>query len=126
MNESHLASYLGSHRKRSGLSQKELGQLLGYPSEGTISRHERLCSTPPFQVALGYEAVFCIPVSELFPGAFERIRQDVEERIARMERQLQESSAKGREAAKIARKLEWIWERRNQEQIPLNHEIESA
>jgi transcriptional regulator with XRE-family HTH domain len=126
MNKSRLASYLGSHRKRSGLSQKELGQLLGYPSEGTVSRHERLCSTPPFQVALGYEAVFRIPVSELFPGAFERIRQDVEARIAHMERKLQDSTAKGREAARIARKLEWIWERQNQEQIPPSHEVESA
>jgi hypothetical protein len=108
------------------LSQKELGQLLGYPSEGTVSRHERLCSTPPFQVALGYEAVFRVPVAELFPGAFERIRQDVEERIARMERGLQDSSAKGREAARIARKLEWIWERQNQAQTSPNHESESA
>ena len=126
MKESRLASYLSSHRKRSGLSQKELGQLLGYPSEGTVSRHERLCSTPPFQVALGYEAVFRVPVSELFPGALERIRQEVEQRIARMERQLQDSSAKGREAARIARKLEWIWERQNQEKTPHNHDVESA
>jgi transcriptional regulator with XRE-family HTH domain len=126
MNKSCLASYLGSHRKRSGLSQKELGQLLGYPSEGTISRHERICSTPPFQAALAYEAVFRVPVSELFPGAFERIRQDIEARISRMERELQGSTAKGREAARIARKLEWIWERQNQEQTPFNHEAESA
>ena len=105
MNKSRLASYLSSHRKRSGLSQKELGQLLGYPSEGTVSRHERLRSTPPFHVALGYEAVFCVPVSELFPGKFEQIRKDVEARIAHMERQLQDSTAKGRKAARIARKL---------------------
>lgn len=125
MNKSRLASYLGSHRKRSGLSQKELGQLLGYPSEGTVSRHERLCSTPPLHIALGYEAVFRVPISELFPGVYEHIHHAVEARIDSLKQQLQESAARGRAAARIARKLEWIWERQNQAQMANSHGTES-
>ena len=126
MKQSRLASYLCSHRKRSGLSQERLGKLLGYPDEGPISRHERLRCVPPLRTALGYQAVFQIPVSELFPGIYERIKQDVEERLAELERTLQQSSAKGRDAKQIARTLEWLWERQNQDQIQLTDDTELA
>lgn len=126
MNHSHLASYLSSHRKRSGLSQERLGNLLGYPDEGPVSRHERLRSTPPLRTALGYEAIFQIPVSELFPGVYERIKQDVEQRLAELERTLQRSKVKGREATKIARTLEWLWERKNLDQASLTDDTALA
>jgi transcriptional regulator with XRE-family HTH domain len=124
MKQSRIASYLSSHRKRSGLSQERLGRLLGYPDEGPVSRHERLCSVPPLRIALGYQAIFQIPISELFPGEYERIKQDVEERLAELERTLQQSSEKGRSATRIARTLEWLWERPNHSQIPLTHDTE--
>jgi DNA-binding XRE family transcriptional regulator len=126
MKQSRLASYLSSHRKRSGLSQERLGKLLGYPDEGPISRHERSCSAPPLRIALGYQAIFQIPVSELFPGVYERIKQDVEERLAELERTLQQSSARGREATRIARTLEWLWERQNARQTLFDHGTEVA
>ena len=126
MKQSRLGSYLSSHRKRSGLSQERLGKLLGYPDEGPVSRHERLRSVPPLRIALGYQAIFQIPVSELFPGVYERIRQDVEERLAELERTLQQSSAKGRDATRIARTLEWLWERQNLQQTLFDHETEVA
>ena len=121
MKRSRLASYLSSHRKRSGLSQERLGKLLGYPDEGPVSRHERLRSVPPLRIALGYQAIFQIPVSELFPGAYERIKQDVEARLAELERTLQQSNARGREATRIARTLEWFWERQNAQQTLFDH-----
>jgi DNA-binding XRE family transcriptional regulator len=126
MKQSRLASYLSSHRKRSGLSQARLGKLLGYPDEGPVSRHERLCSAPPLRIALGYQAIFQIPVSELFPGVYERIKQDMEERLAELERTLQQSSARGREATRIARTLEWLWERQNARQTLIDHDAEVA
>lgn len=121
MKQSRLASYLSSHRKRSGLSQERLGKLLGYPDEGPVCRHERLRSVPPLRIALGYQAIFQIPVSELFPGVYERIKQDMEERLAELERTLQQSSARGREATRIARTLEWLWERQNARQTLFDH-----
>lgn len=126
MKQSRLPSYLSSHRKRSGLSQERLGKLLGYPNEGPVSRHERLCSAPPLRIALGYQAIFRIPVSELFPGVYEKVKQDMEERLAELERTLQQSSAKGREATRIARTLEWLWERQNPQQNLFNHGAELA
>lgn len=106
------------------MSQKRLGKLLGYPDDGPVSRHERLCSVPPLRIALGYQAIFQIPVSELFPGVYERIKQDMEERLAELEKVLQQSNAKGGDATRIARTLEWLWERQNREQTPLTHETE--
>jgi len=74
---------------------------------------------PPFKIALAYQALFRVPVSELFPGKYEAVKQDVEARLAKMAENLHNRTAKGREASMIARKLEWIWERENQENASL-------
>lgn len=124
MKESHLASYLSSHRKRSGLSQKELGTLLGYPDEGPVSRHERRRSIPPLRIALGYQALFHIPVAELFPSAYEAMQESIEIRLKKMRCDLEQSNAKGKQAARIARKLVWMWERESQEQASYDHAAE--
>ena len=112
-----LASYLRSHRKKCGLSQRELALILGTLSEGQVSKHERSVSIPPLLVALGYEVVFCASLATLFPGIYETVRLGVEERLSTLESELQQSTAKGQKAALIARKLEWLWERRNSEFI---------
>ena len=111
MNQTHIASYLHSCRTLSGLSQKELAFLLGYPSEGPVSRHERLICRPPFSAALGYEAVFRMSASKLFPAAFAEISQAVDGRLKKLEERLQNANTKGRTPALIVRKLEWISER---------------
>jgi DNA-binding XRE family transcriptional regulator len=126
MNHSRLASYRRSYRKRSGLSQREIAHLLGYPDQGPVSRHERLCCVPPLMIALSYQAIFRVPISDLFPGAYETAKQAIEERLAKMESTLQQCSAKGRNAAMIARKLEWMWERQNPEQSDSIHASEVA
>jgi DNA-binding XRE family transcriptional regulator len=126
MNHSNLASYLRSHRKRSGLSQREVGQLLGYPDQGSVSRHERLCCVPPLMTALGYQAIFHQPISELFPGAYESTRRVIEERLEKLKDDLHQRNAKGRTAAMIARKLEWMWERENPEQSDSTHGPEAV
>ena len=116
-----LASYLRYHRKRSGLSQREIAQLLGYPDQEPVSRHERSRSMPPLIIALCYQAIFRVPVSDLFPGHYEKTKRTIEERLAKMEHDLQQRSAKDRDAAMIARKLEWMWERNNPQQSDSIH-----
>lgn len=106
-------SYLRTHRKKSGLSQSELASILGLVTELQISRHERSLTLPLFLTAISYEIVFQVPISELFPGLYETVRQNIDERLSELEERLHESSAKGRRAAFIAHKLEWMWERRN-------------
>lgn len=108
-----MASYLRSHRLKSGMSQRELAELIGLIADHQVSNHERSAAIPSLLVAFSYQVIFHIAVADLFPGIFETIRLNVEERLDQMERTLQDSSAKGRAAQDIARKLEWLAERKN-------------
>lgn len=100
-------------RKESGLSQKEVACILGFRSGVPISRHERSKSVPDLLTALGYEAIFRLPISELFPGFYEAVAVGIEDRLATIESQLYRSTAKGQEAVPIARKLEFLVERKS-------------
>ena len=109
------ASRLRTLRIRSGLSQKELANLLGFRSEGPVSRHERSDTVPNLLTAFGYEAIFRVPISELFPGLYQTVEIGIEERLAKMEEELHQSTVKGRDAIRVARILEFSWERKNVE-----------
>lgn len=63
-----LTHYLLTHRKRAGLSQRELAFLLGSKSGTKVSRHEQALREPSLRSALGYAAVYRVPVEDLFPG----------------------------------------------------------
>lgn len=115
----HLASLLRSYRKRSGLKLEEIAHIIGYGHGGEISRHERLSSLPSLRAALGYAALYRAPIQKLFPALFEEIRNEVEDRLASLIEEGSSSTAKGRVAAMIARKMEWAWERKNQDQASL-------
>jgi DNA-binding XRE family transcriptional regulator len=122
MSQSKLANYLRYHRKRLGLNQRELARLIGYSNEVAVSRHERQSVTPPLEIALRYQAVFRVEISVLFPTAYEVACEIVEVGFSNLERELHDSTAKGRSAAIIARKLEWIWKRSNPEAARLDDE----
>lgn len=107
-----LASYLRSHRLNSGMSQRELAEVVGLIMDHQVSTHERSIGIPSFLVALSYEAIFHVPVAELFPGFAETVQANVEERLAEREKRLRDSPSKGRRAEAIARQLEWLRERR--------------
>ena len=110
-----LANYLRTHRRNAGLTQRELGRILGYRDEGSVCRHERFHVRPPLVVALSYEIVFRIPISEIFAGLRDEVEGEVEERLEALEKDLQQCSAKDRNANAIARKLMWLSERRSSE-----------
>jgi transcriptional regulator with XRE-family HTH domain len=112
MAQQPLANYLRSYRKRSGLSQLELARLLGHDREGQISRHERACNVPPLPAALAYQAVFQVPIAELFPGLYRSIEREIETRLVAFELSLQEKDAKDSDGNATAHKLEWCSERR--------------
>jgi len=75
------AKYLRSLRSRSGLTQRELASILGLVAGATVSRHERESTLPVLLVALGYQAVFRAPIEQLFPGTFEVVQQNIEDRL---------------------------------------------
>jgi hypothetical protein len=68
---------------------------------------------PDLLTAFGYEAIFRVPISKLFPGLYQTVEVGIEERLAKMEDELHQSTAKGRDATPIARKLEFFGERKN-------------
>jgi len=108
-----LANYLRAHRRKTGLTQHDLARVLGYESYGAISRHERFEVVPSLVMALSYQILFQVPVSEMFAGLTDTVEFDVESRLAEFEAHLGEQSGHSPRAAAIARKLEWLSERRS-------------
>lgn len=107
-----LGNYLRAHRRKSGLSQRELGLLLGYKDEGQVSRHERSRTVPPLIAALAYEVIFRAPVSTLFPGIHVEVIRMMNGNLSAFEKELQQSSGKGRGASETAQKLIWLAQRK--------------
>jgi DNA-binding XRE family transcriptional regulator len=106
-------NYLRMHRKKAGLSQRELGLLLGYGDKGQISRHERSRTAPRLLTALGYEVIFKASIPEIFPELHASVSREVEARLAAMEEALGQRSGRGRGANIVAQKLIWMMERRS-------------
>ncbi len=77
-----LPHYLRSERRRSGLSQEDIAALLDTRVRA-ISRYERHGRLPPLATALAYEAVFGVPVAELFSGAYRAVRESIQARARR-------------------------------------------
>ena len=76
-----LENYLRTYRKRSGLTQREVAFLLGWKNGAQLSRYEKRHTLPPLRTALAYEAIFKIPVAELFAGVRNSVDQDIRTRV---------------------------------------------
>lgn len=87
--------------------------VLGYPHQGPISRHEHFLDVPPLPIALGYEVVFRVPVSEIFAGVRDDVEDEIERRLEDLESVLGQRSARDRDAMSVARKLMWLNERKS-------------
>jgi hypothetical protein len=64
-------------------------------------------------IVLAYEAIYRAPVSTLFLGMHDAVKTTIEKRLAAIEEDLQGRSAKDSDAVSIARRLEWLMERRS-------------
>jgi DNA-binding XRE family transcriptional regulator len=98
-----LPNYLRSYRKRLGLSQREVGFLLGGLTGDSISTHERFRKQPGIEGMFAYAIVFRSLSRDLFSGVF----QDAERTVRRRARRLAEKLAKQPSRAN-ARKLELL------------------
>jgi DNA-binding XRE family transcriptional regulator len=114
-NDTRLPNYIRIHRRRTGLSQRDISHILGYSDEDSIRRHERLRVTPPLRVAIKYELLFRIPISELFAGLRDEVAVELERKVMELEELLGQQSTTDRNALATARKLMWLSERRNTE-----------
>jgi len=103
-----LHNYLRSHRRRAGLTQREVAFLLGLKARGPVSELEKRHRLPLLRTAVTLEAIFGVPVSELFPGMRQAVDPDVEKRFADFTALLKAKADKKRDAYKTARKLAWL------------------
>src|SRR2546423_1502121 len=78
---SSRAHYLRAFRKRSGLSQEEVGFLLGVKNGAKISRYEQGHRIPPLHTAIAYAAIFNVPVQQLFPDLQSETQDEIEKRL---------------------------------------------
>jgi hypothetical protein len=102
-----LANYVRAHRKRVGLSQREVAFMLGYKNEAAVAKHESFRAVPPLLIALAYEIIFQVPAGELFAGFREVVETSVEQRILEFKARLEETGT-GKQDQGTARKLEWL------------------
>lgn len=102
-------------RKRSGLSQRELAQILGFETGVAVFRHECSRTYPDLRTALAYEIIFRVPISSQFPALYRSVEPVIEKRILELRARFEALPGKGRDAARTARKLEFLWERENGE-----------
>lgn len=115
MTSEPIASRLRTLRKKSGLTQAELAEILGFDAETPISEHERSRVVPNLLTAMAYEVIFRVPIADQFPGLFKAVEESVEIRLAQLEKRLHDSEAKGRDAILTALKLEFLCIRKEPE-----------
>jgi|SRR6185312_3648591 len=107
-----LVNYVRIHRRNAGLSQSELGQVLGYRDPEAIARHECFKSIPPLLIAFGYEVIFQEPLSEIFAGVRFAVAQNIEQRLGEFEAALRQSDVHDFHLRKHSRKLQWLEDRK--------------
>ena len=97
-----LENYIVTHRKRSGLSQREVAFLLGCQSGTKVSRYELFRRKPTLEGALACEVVFGVSVRELFAGVYQKVERGVVRRARRLEVQVINGRGHGPRAQKLA------------------------
>ncbi len=105
-----LENYLRTYRKRSGLTQREVAFLLGSKNGAQLSRYEKQRRLPPLRTALAFEAIFKIPLAELFAGLRESVGRETSERIEKLDADVQAHRDSKRPTRLNARKRSWIAE----------------
>jgi len=117
-----LPNYVRTYRKKAGLSQRELGLVLGYLDDGQVARHETFDTVPPLEVALRYEAAFHIPVSQIFGGLYESAQASVRKQMTGLEKALKTPDLCDYRERRKARKLQWLLSSRNGAERPRTDE----
>ena len=86
-----LNSYLRTYRKRAGLTQDELALLLGCRCGAQISQYEKLTQDPGLKTAFAFQLLFGIPAQEIFPGIFQKVKDDTVKRVQLLSQKLNEA-----------------------------------
>ncbi|HYR88486.1 MAG TPA: helix-turn-helix transcriptional regulator [Terriglobia bacterium] len=89
MPKRHFPNQLRTIRRRSGLSQDEVAFLLEGENGGMVSRYEQFNRMPSLETACALEALFGIPVRQLFAGTFAEASARMAKRVRVLEQKLQ-------------------------------------
>lgn len=100
MNE-RLPNHLRAHRKRAGLSQRDVAYLLGSHHGAKVSRYERFLREPSLRAIVAYEAIFAVPARDLFPGIHDAVAVQVQRRAKLLARRLMARQRNPRLAVRI-------------------------
>jgi transcriptional regulator with XRE-family HTH domain len=88
-----LQNYLRAYRKQYGLSQKEVAFLLGVKASVKVSQYEMFQRVPSLETALALQAIFGVPVAELFAGIYEKVEKEISNRAKILDSKLQNDPA---------------------------------
>jgi transcriptional regulator with XRE-family HTH domain len=103
-----LENYLKTYRKKAGLTQGEVALLLGNHNGAQVSRYERRKRLPTLRTALAWEAIFNVPLSELFAGLRESVGEEIKEGLIEPRSKLEQGGTKGNELYEATRKMRWL------------------
>lgn len=84
-----LQNYIRTYRRRYGLTQKDLAFLLGIKDSAKISKYENFHLLPSLEAALALQALFNVPIAELFAGAYEQVEKNTSKRARILQRKMQ-------------------------------------
>ena len=101
MQNDKLDNYLRTHRKKLGLTQRDVAFLLGCHSGAKVSRYERLQRIPSLNAIFAYEVIFQKPARELFAGIYDRAERETLRKV----RQLRSRLKRRQESPVLARKI---------------------
>lgn len=110
MTKDVVGNYIRAHRRRCGLSQRELGILVGYRHGHAVGKHERSSAAPPLLVAIAYEIVLEIPVTRLFTGFHSVVSESVARNLQELKADLENQS--GRRSRSSPEKTQWLLNQR--------------
>lgn len=108
MNSRRLENYLKAYRKKTGLTQREVSFLLGWKAGEQLSRYERRHRLPQLRTALACEAIFGVPVAELFAGVRQSVDRDIAAKIGTLIADLHKENGRGKQMRLATRKLTWL------------------
>ena len=89
-----IQTYMRTHRRRWGLTQKELAHLLGIKSATQVSRYERLLRKPHLRTALACQIIFGEFPHAMYPKLYVKVEEGVMQRAQQLYEQLEGSKAK--------------------------------
>lgn len=90
---------------RAGLSQDEVAALLGIASGAEVSRHETFQRMPSLTTALRYEAIFGVPLRELFSGEYQKVEIELQARAQELAGRIAAPGPKGAQKRQLLARI---------------------